>query len=66
MQSILPYLCKMPGKKKGVRITTRLKCQYVAMTRARGLVCLAMPIENVNAEQREALEKLGWKIQEIS
>ena len=65
MQSILPYLCKMPGKKEGVRVTTRLKCQYVAMTRARGLVCLAMPIVNVDAEQREALEKLGWKIQEI-
>ena len=65
MQSILPYLCKMAGKKKGERITKRLKCQYVAMTRARGLVCLAMPIDNVNSEQREALEKLGWKIQEI-
>lgn len=65
MQSILPYLCKMTGKKKGERFTKRLKCQYVAMTRARGLVCLAMPIENVNAEQSEALEKLGWKIQEI-
>lgn len=65
MQSILPYLCKMAGKKKGEWIKKRLKCQYVAMTRARGLVCLAMPIENVNAEQREALEKLGWKIKII-
>ena len=55
----------MDGKKKGERFTKRLKCQYVAMTRARGLVCLAMPIDNVNAEQREALEKLGWEIQEI-
>lgn len=55
----------MPGKKKGERITKRLKCQYVAMTRSRGLVCLAMPIDNVNAEQREAMEKLGWNIQEI-
>lgn len=65
MKSILPYLCNMDGKKKGKRITNCLKCQYVAMTRARGLVCLAMPIENVNTEQREALEKLGWKIKII-
>ena len=62
MQSILPYLCEMDRKKKSERITKRLKCQYVAMTRARGLVCLAIPIDNVNAEQREALGKLGWEI----
>ena len=43
----------------------RLKCQYVAMTRAKALLCLALPIDSVKNNQRSALEKLGWNIEEI-
>lgn len=66
MKALLPYLSQIGEKTKGKRIKYRLKCQYVAMTRARALLCLAMPIENVDSEQRKALEDLGWAIREIT
>lgn len=40
----------------------RLKCQYVAMTRAKGLLCLALPRENVPEEIQKGLMDFGWNI----
>lgn len=61
MKSILKYLCNTPPKKLGSS-QKRLKCQYVAMTRARGLVCLAIPIDFVDEKTKEKLENVGWKL----
>ena len=65
LKALLPYLSQIGKKTKGIRMNYRLKCQYVAMTRARALVCLAMPSDNVDTEQRKALEDVGWTIREI-
>lgn len=43
----------------------RLKCHYVAMTRAKGLLCLAIPSKSVNDEARKELENFGWKLEVI-
>ena len=47
MKSILDYLCGEPPKRMKSSSEKRLKCQYVAMTRARALICLAIPIDFV-------------------
>lgn len=61
MKSILKYLCDTPPKKIGANCK-RLKCQYVAMTRARALLCLAIPVEYVGEKCQEKLKNLGWRI----
>lgn len=43
----------------------RLKCQYVAMTRATALLCMAIPIEYVDVECQKLLIKNGWEIKVI-
>ncbi len=64
LSSILPWLSgKRP--KLGVRNRKRLKCHYVAMTRAKGLLCLAIPSKSVNDEARKELENFGWKLEVI-
>lgn len=64
LTSILPWLS---GKTKnlGVRNTKRLKCHYVAMTRAKGLLCLAIPSKNVSDQERKELEEFGWKLEMV-
>lgn len=44
---------------------TRLKCHYVAMTRASDLLCLAIHTKHVNSSVRSKLEAVGWKIIEV-
>lgn len=61
MKAILKYLCGNPPKSIGTN-QSRLKCQYVAMTRAKALLCLALPIEFVDSKKRTLLESIGWKI----
>ena len=64
--SILPFISGAPTKKKpGVRDRGRLKCHYVAMTRARGLLCLAIPKDKVDENSISNLELLGWNIRVI-
>ena len=65
LTSILPWLS---GKSKslGVRNTKRLKCHYVAMTRAKGLLCLAIPSKNVSDKVRKELEEFGWNLEVIN
>ncbi|EAE5920780.1 ATP-dependent helicase [Listeria monocytogenes] len=66
INSILPFISGAPPKKKpGVRDRGRLKCHYVAMTRARGLLCLAIPKDKVDENSISNLELLGWNIRVI-
>ena len=65
MKKILKYLCDKPPKSIGAN-QSRLKCQYVAMTRAKALLCLAIPIEFVDDKAQELLEAVGWTIKLIS
>ncbi|MCB7097806.1 UvrD-helicase domain-containing protein [Enterocloster sp. 210928-DFI.2.20] len=65
MKKILKYLCDKPPKSIGAN-QSRLKCQYVAMTRAKALLCLAIPIEFVDDKAQELLEAVGWTIKIIS
>jgi hypothetical protein len=44
----------------------RMKRVFVAMTRPRELLCLAMHRDHVTAEQRVALAELGWSIEDVS
>lgn len=39
-----------------------LKCHYVAMTRPRGLLCLAIPHEKISTVEIKKLEVMGWNI----
>lgn len=64
IKSIIEYLCG-EYKKPTVTNANRLKCQYVAMTRAKGLLCMAIPKNNVTQTQKEKLIALGWEIVEI-
>lgn len=61
MKAILKYLCNRPPKSIGAN-QSRLKCQYVAMTRARALLCLAIPIDFVDPKIQKILEKVGWNL----
>lgn len=62
MKSIIDYLCGTPPKKHKVLNEKRLKCQYVAMTRARGVLCLAIPKEFVDDKKQIKLKQIGWNI----
>ena len=64
MKSILKYLCGMPSKGNPAN-EKRLKCQYVAMTRARALICLAIPIDFVDNKMQKKLTQLGWFLKVI-
>lgn len=64
MKKILKYLCGIPPKAVG-NDQKRLKCQYVAMTRARALICLAIPIDFVDDKAQGKLKNLGWKIEKV-
>ncbi|MPN09562.1 hypothetical protein SDC9_156853 [bioreactor metagenome] len=61
MRAILKNLCANPPRSYGSN-QSRLKCQYVAMTRAKALLCLAMPKEFVDITAQELLQKIGWTI----
>lgn len=65
MKSILKYLCNKPPKSIGGN-HSRLKCQYVAMTRAKALLCLAIPLEFVDDKTQKRLEDVGWRLEIIS
>ncbi len=62
IKSILNYLCGKPPKKVTKTNLGRLKCQYVAMSRATALLCLAIPNEFVDADTQKLLIDNGWAI----
>lgn len=65
--SLLPWLCGCPpNKRPGKRIMSRMKCHYVAFTRARALLCVAIPKEAVTSEQIVALQDSGWGIADLT
>lgn len=66
IMSILPWLGNWSTVKPGKRDETRLKCHYVALTRARGLVCIAIPKDLVTDDQILMLNEKGWNVQCIS
>ncbi len=65
MKAILKFLCSSEPPKSVGKNHKRLKCQYVAMTRARALLCLAIPIDFVDESTQVKLRELGWNIQVI-
>ena len=65
-KSILPYLCGQRPKKLTPAVGRKLRVHYVAMTRAKGLLCLAIPQKYVSDEAIKKLEASGWKICIIS
>lgn len=48
------------AKAKQKRLQENVKRIHVAMTRARQLICLAIRDDHVSAEQRAAMEQIGW------
>lgn len=66
MKSILSYLCDTPSSSPpNNQNQNRLKCQYVAMTRAKGLLCLAIPKDFVDKKAQGKLQDIGWHLQVI-
>ena len=64
--SILPWLYNNPPKgKRGVRNTMRLKCHYVALSRAKGLICIALPSDDIKKDEISKLQTVGWNIIEL-
>lgn len=62
IRSILNYLCGKTPKKTTKSNIGRLKCQYVAMSRATALLCLAIPVEFVDKDTQKLLANKGWTI----
>lgn len=58
--SILGHLRGKTAKKIGKRNATRLKCHYVALTRPKALVCVALPIDSVDDIMKKELTDQGW------
>lgn len=65
IKSILPWLCDVSSKKPGKRDLMRLKCHYVALTRAKGLICIAAPKRSISDLDRNHLTDIGWNIIEL-
>ena len=63
--SLLPLLCRCTIN-KGKQNIYRMKCHYVAFTRARALLCVAMPKGNVKREQINVLKDNGWRIDDLT
>lgn len=65
MKAILKYLSGKSPKLKDSDLS-RLKCQYVAMTRAKALLCLAIPLEFVDEKAQRLLQDVGWRLKIIN
>lgn len=65
IKSLIPWLSNTSKKKLGVRDLTRLKCHYVALSRARGLICIAALKKSVSEKDKQLLSGAGWNIIEI-
>ena len=66
MKSILKYLSNnRPKANPNTTNSSRLKCQYVAMSRAKALLCLAIPAAFVDDVTQKSLIESGWTIKDI-
>lgn len=66
MKAILKHLCSTTPPKSVGKNQKRLKCQYVAMTRAKALLCLAIPTNFVDDKTQKKLQGIGWNIKIIN
>ena len=66
IKSILPWLSKQSRKTPNLGQKSRMKCLYVGMTRAMGLVCLAIPRAFLKEKDLNALKLLGWGIKDLT
>lgn len=66
IKAILPYLCGAKINKINDATANRLKCQYVAMSRATALLCIAIPVDFVSDDQCKMLVDNGWNIKMIT
>ena len=62
IKGILSCLYGKSIRQPGVRDLMRMKCHYVALTRASGLVCVALPISSVKDEEIVLLQEHGWNV----
>lgn len=65
IKSILPWLCNTSKKSPEKRDAKRLKCHYVALTRAKGLICIAALKNSISEKERKDLKAVGWNIIEL-
>lgn len=65
LKSIMPWLRNIASKSPSERDAKRLKCHYVAITRAKGLICLAAPKSSISDKDKTNLIKAGWNITEL-
>lgn len=66
LATLLPHLCAEPRSGQlGKRMLTHMKRAFVATTRARELVCMALHGGHVTDSRVEALRTLGWEIRDL-
>ena len=69
LRTLVPYLSGAPPKKKGgpgVRITDFMKRAFVAISRPKELVCLALHKSGVSEDQAQQLASYGWAIRDLT
>lgn len=69
LRTLVPYLSGAPPKKKGgpgVRITDFMKRAFVAISRPKELVCLALHKSGVSEGQAQQLASYGWAIRDLT
>lgn len=69
LRTLVPYLSGAPPKKKrgpGVRVTDFMKRAFVAISRPKELVCLALHKSGVSEYQAQQLASYGWAIRDLT
>ena len=62
---IFNWIINSPPPKTQKRDLMRLKCHYVALSRAKGLICIALPKKRITPKKKEGLKSVGWRVVEI-
>ena len=67
LQEMVPFLvgAMHPSSVDDSRTRERMKRIYVAMTRPKELICLAMHRDHVSSDQRRSLEGRGWYVEDL-
>ncbi len=66
LTALLPWLTGRPPRKGPVDLDQqRLKLAYVAMTRPKALLCLAMRRSHITEQQQQELSSAGWTVQQL-
>jgi DNA helicase II / ATP-dependent DNA helicase PcrA len=63
IKDCISCICEHKQLKK--RTVKRMKCMFVALTRAMGLVCMAIPTDELRDEEINYLKEMGWNIKTI-